>query len=250
MKTVDKITRRSRALIIIALTVAACAVMAVVDGVIEPAYAVKSAVKLAVFAAVPIAYMLVFRDADFKRFLTPDFKRCRRRIAAAAIVGAVVCAVIIGGYFALRGIVDFSAVTVSLAEGEGVTRDNFIFVAIYISVVNSFCEELMFRGFAFGALRACTSRRFAYIFSPVCFAVYHVAIMSGWFSPIVTALLILALCAAGVIFNAADDMIGKIGDRRGGSDDKDADCIYPSYIIHMMANLGINTVGVILFGII
>ena len=228
-------TKRRRAAVIIMIVLLSCAVMAVVDGIIEPSYAVKSAVKLVMFVAVPVLYMAASKDDDFRNMLIPK----KKRLHAALAVGLFVYALIVGGYFVLRGSVDFSAVTDSLAQGEGVTRDNFVYVAIYISVVNSFCEELIFRGLSFGALKCYTSRRFAYAFSSVTFSAYHVAIMSGWFSPAVFVLLLAGLAAGGLVFDFIDDT------KDGGRD-----CIYPSWVIHMFANLGINTIGLILFGII
>lgn len=205
--------------------------MAVTDGVIEPPYAVKSAVKLLFFAAIPGIYLFFTGDERFRRFLTPK----KARLLPALLLGIGVFAVIVGGYFLLRGKIDFSGAIDSLAGGEGVTKENFPFVAVYISLVNSFCEELFFRGLAFGALSVCSpaARR---IFFPLSLSPFIMwAILSGWFSPLLIALFIAALAAAGMIFDRIDD---------------GADSVYPSWIVHLFANLGINTVGMILFGIL
>ena len=223
-------TDKKRAIMIIVIVLTGCAVMAVTDGVVVAPYALKSAIKLIYFVAIPIIFMVLSREECLK-MLKPN----KKRIILAFALGLGVYGVIVGGYFALRGVIDFSGITGLLIDGEGVTRDNFIFVALYISFINSFCEELMFRGFAFGALSKLIPRPVAYAFSALAFAVYHVAIMTGWFSPLVFVLAIVGLGAAGVIFNRIDD---------------GADSIYPSWIIHLFANLGINTVGLILFGII
>ncbi len=227
--------KKLRAVSVAVTALAACVIMAVVDGAIKPPYAVKSAVKLVVFAAVPLLYAFLTRDREVTRRLVPK----KKRLGLSLVLGVVVYALIVGGYFLLRGVIDFSAVTVSLAGGEGVTKDNFVFVAVYISFVNSFCEELMFRAFAFGALEGRTPRAVAYTFSALMFALYHVAIMSGWFHPAVVTLIIAALFAAGLVFEVLD----RDGERGEGS-------IYPSWIVHIFANLGINTVGLVLFGII
>lgn len=208
-----------------------CAAMAFVDGVIEPQYAVKSAVKLVFFVGLPLLYMFLSRDEAMLRMMKPKGKG----VATAVAVGIAVYAVIVGGYFALRGVFDFSAVTASLASGEGVTKENFPVVAVYISLCNSAAEEIMFRAFAYGVLRRTLGERAATFFSALAFALYHIAIMSGWFSPVLFALLLIGLMAGGIIFNFADGR---------------ADSVYPSWIIHMFANLGINTVGLVLFGIL
>lgn len=214
-----------------AATVIGCALMAIVDGVISPTYAVKSAVKIVLFAGMPIVFALCFDKDAVKAVLLPQ----KKGLFLSLSIGIAIYALIVGGYFALRGVFDFSAVTSSLTEGEGVTRDNFLFVAAYISICNSFLEEFFFRGFAFHVLSRYVGRGASNVFSAITFAVYHVAIMSGWFSPLLFVLLVVGLFAGGVIFNFLDV---KTGD------------IYPSWIVHMFANLATNTVGCVLFGII
>jgi len=76
---------------------------------------------------------------------------------------------------------------------------------------------------------------FAYIFSAAAFSVYHVAMMIGWFSPPLFGLVMLGLFVGGLIFNYFNEKFGNI---------------YASWMIHLFANLAINTIGMILFGII
>ena len=96
-------------------------------------------------------------------------------------------------------------------------------------------KEFFFRGFAFLRLKGSAPRIFAYIFSAAAFSLYHVAMMIGWFSPILFALVMLGLFVGGLIFNALNDKFGNI---------------YPSWLTHMAANFAINTIGFILFGVI
>lgn len=222
---------RKRAAVIFAVLFIGCAAMALVDGIISPPYAVKSAVKIMLFGAIPVAVTVFIGDKSFFDVLKPT----KRGLAVSLCLGVLLYALILGGYFLLRGVFDFSAVTESLTEGEGVTKENFPFVAIYISVCNSFLEEFFFRGFAFLGLKRLLGRRLSYTVSALAFAVYHIAIMSGWFSPVLFVLLLLGLYLGGVVFNFLDE---KTGD------------LYPSWILHAAANLAINTVGLILFGII
>lgn len=210
------------------VTVAACCViMAIVDGVIQPGYWVKSGIKLALFLAVP----LIFSCFDKSIKLTSLFRFEKKSFGLAAAAGAAVFAVILGGYFALRGVFDFSGIVSSLTDGVGVGRHNFIFVAIYIAVVNSFLEEFFFRGFAFLTLKKCASRAFAYVFSAAAFSLYHVAMMIGWFNIGLWVLVMIGLAAGGVIFNYFNERSGTV---------------YPSWLVHMCANLAINIIGIIL----
>lgn len=117
----------------------------------------------------------------------------------------------------------------------GVTPGNFVLVSLYIALVNSLLEEFFFRGFGFLALRQQAGQRGANLFSAGAFALYHVAIMTSWFSLPLFLLLITSLFVAGLLFNWLD--------ARSGS-------LYPSWLVHICANFAVNTVGFLLFGIL
>ena len=226
-----KLKRKTRSAVIIITAALCCALMAYIDGVLTPPYAVKSLCKLAVFGAIPLLYTWITRDRSLLYVLKPK----RRGVIIALIIGVALYAVILGAFLLLRGVFDFSAVTKSLTSGVGVTRDNFIYVALYISVINSFLEEFFFRGFAFITLRKTISRPLAYMFGALIFALYHVAMTAGWFGAGVFILMMTGLAAGAVIFSFLDERYGDI---------------YSSWIVHMFTNLATNTIGCILFGII
>lgn len=221
---------KKHALFIILSVIFGCALMSVVDGVLSPSYPIKSLIKLIVFGAIPFV-LCKAQGVRLGDVLRPQ----KRGLLISLGIGVAIYAFILAAYFLLRDVFDFSAVTKSLTSDEGVTKDNFIFVALYISFCNSFLEEFFFRGFAFLTLSKYLPRGAAYAFSAAAFAVYHVAIMSGWFGPLLFGLLMLGLFAGGIIFNFVDE--------------KTRD-IFPSYIVHAFSNLATNTVGLILFGII
>ncbi len=227
----EKIKDKKRLVTVLSVLLFGVVAMAVIDGVVSPPYAVKSVCKVVIFGVLPICVMLFSGDKDFFNALKPS----KRGLILSLSLGIILYVAIVGGYFLLKDIFDFSAVTSSLTEGEGVTKENFPFVALYISVCNSFLEEFFFRGYAFLGLKQSLGRRISYTVSALAFAVYHVAIMSGWFSPVLFVLLLVGLYVGGVIFNRLDETTGDI---------------FPSWILHAFANLGINTVGLILFGII
>lgn len=202
--------------------------MAIVDAVIQPGYAVKSGIKIIMFLIIPIAYGFFNREINIKNLIKPD----RKGVVVALILGLAVYAVIVGAYFAFRNVFDFSALTKSLNETTGVNKSNFIWVAIYISFVNSLLEEFFFRGFSFITLKKFTSRKFAYIFSSLLFALYHIAMMIGWFGVPVILISLLGLFVGGMIFNRFDE---------------NNENIYLSWLVHMFANFATNTIGFILF---
>ncbi|HHX59326.1 MAG TPA: CPBP family intramembrane metalloprotease [Epulopiscium sp.] len=117
----------------------------------------------------------------------------------------------------------------------GVDKSNFLAIALYISFVNSLLEEFFFRGFIFANLNRISGRGFAYIMSAFIFSIYHLAIMGRWFSPLIFIIAMAGLFVGALIFNYLNE--------KGGN-------IYHSWLVHLMANLEINTVGFIMFGMI
>ena len=210
------------------LVIIACIVMGIVDAVIQPGYAIKSAIKIIMFLLIPIVYGLFFKEFNIKNLMKPD----KKGLCIALCLGFVIYGVVLGAYWIFKDVFDFSALTGSLNETTGVNKSNFIWVAIYISFVNSLLEEFFFRGFSFITLKKLTSRRFAYVFSSMVFALYHIAMMIGWFGLPVILISLVGLFIGGMIFNRFDEK---------------RENIYLSWLIHMFANFATNTIGFILF---
>ena len=204
-----------------------------VDAFIHPDYFVKILIKIIFFLALPMLFFIKNKD-DFK-----DFKKLfvfkKKGILSSFLLGIGVYAIILIGYFVSRRFVDFSKVTSNLTSGMGITANNFVYVSLYISLMNSFLEEFFFRGFGFITLKKYTSRKVAYLFSPILFAIYHVGMLVGMFHIAVIFLLLAGLIVGGCIFNYLNEK---------------NENIYSSWFVHMFANFAINTIGFILFGII
>lgn len=199
-----------------------CLSMAFLEAVIQPGYAAKSAIKLLLFAAA------VCTIGDVRRWFR------REGLGMGLLLGGGIFAVILLVFFLFRPFLDLDAIAAGLMGKEGISRENFLWVALYISIVNSLLEELLFRGLGWLQLRKHTSEGFAMIFSAAAFAAYHVAILDGWFTWWVYGLCMLGLFLGGLIFNFLD---------RNGS-------LLPSWLAHAGANLAINTVGLIMFGLL
>lgn len=206
------------------------AAVSVVDGIIMPGYALKSVAKITLFGLVPILYA---KRAGIP--LRGLFQMNKRELRRSAYLGIAVFILILGGYFTLRNIADFSGITESLTTNAGVSRELFPIVALYIPLVNALLEEFFFRGFSFLILCHFFPAKFVYLFSAAIFALYHVSILQGWFSPALYALAMTGLAVGGLLFHWVDNR---------------SKSILPSYFIHMAANLAINTIGLILFGFI
>ena len=207
--------------------------MSLVDGIVRPQYFIKSLIKIALFLLVPLVYFLLNRAerGELKKLFKP---RCRELLLSLSL-GLGIFAVILGGYFLLRSVIDFSGIADKLTGDVGVNRDNFVFVSLYISFVNSLLEEFFFRGFAFLTLKRNTTRKFAHSFSALVFSLYHAGMMIGWFGIGIVLLALAGLYVGGVIFNILNEK---------------SENIYASWLSHMFANFAINTIGFILFGII
>ena len=222
---------KKKAFLLSFFVIAFCLVMAFVDGVLMVDYFIKSGIKLVLFLGFPLIYAFFDKELTVKNL----FKIEKKGILPAILMGVLVYAVIVGGYFLLRGVFDFTKITGALTKNIGVTGKNFVFVSVYISFVNSLLEEFFFRGFAFLTLSKFVGRKISYIFSAGVFALYHVAMMIGWFDLPLFLLIMAGLFAGGLIFNFLNEK---------------SKTIYPSWFLHMFANFAINTVGFILFGII
>ena len=199
-----------------------CLSMAFVEAVLQPGYAVKSTIKLLLFAAAVCAL------GDARSWFR------REGLGLGLLLGGGIFAVILLAFFLFRPFLDLDAIAAGLLGKEGISRENFLWVALYISIVNSALEELLFRGLGYLDLRKHAPEGFAMVFSAAAFAAYHVAILDGWFTWWVYGLCMLGLFLGGLIFNYLD--------RRGS--------LLPSWLAHAGANLAINTVGLIMFDIL
>ena len=202
---------------VMAMVVFGCLVMAIVDGIIMPGYTIKSIIKLALFLALPLAYLLA-KQKDLQN---------RRSILEPLFLGLGVYALIVSGFFLGKNLVDWSSVASSLKT----SRENIFAMGAYICIINSLLEEFFFRGFAFLMLSRFAGSKIAYLFSAGLFSLYHIAIMQNWFSPLAFALLLAGLFFSGLIFNWLSQRYQNI---------------YAPWIVHICSNLAINTVGLVL----
>lgn len=223
--------KRKQVVTIVLIISVCCAIMAVVDGIIQPDYAVKSAIKILVFLIAPVIYSLCDKELNLRKI----FRWNKKGVGLTFGLAIAVYLIILGAYYVGKDIFDFSGITKSLTANIGVTGESFVWVALYISFVNSFLEEFFFRGFAFLTIKKLMSRKFAYIFSSFMFALYHVAMMIGWFSIGVYFITMAGLFVGGLLFNYLNEK---------------NETIYNSWMVHMFANFAINTIGFILFGIL
>ena len=170
-----------------------------VDAIIQPNYFVKIPIKVIFFLAIPMSFFALHKT-EYKSFKSL-FSFRKEGILRSLFLGLLVYIAILGGYFLTRNIIDFSNVTSNLSESMGITAGNFIYVSLYISLMNSFLEEFFFRGYGFITLKKNTNRVFAYLFSSLLFAIYHIGMLSVSFHISALILLFGFLIIAGCLFN-------------------------------------------------
>ncbi len=209
-----------------------CLIMFWVETLLQPGYLGKSIIKLFLFALLPILYFWFHKPKISLGFCSiPQGKP----LLYCLFWGIGVYGVIIGAYFLFAAFIDLPSIAALLQDNLAVNKENFIFVAIYISVINSFLEEFFFRGMAYFPLAAAWGKRQAALFSAATFSLYHVAILLGWFPLWMFFLALAGLFLAGLFFLWLDEQY---------------DTILCSWLVHGCANLAINTIGFMMFDIL
>ena len=163
---------KGKAIGIVVLSVVCCAVMALVETVVEPAYFVKSAIKAAVFLIIPLIFMKISGIKAFGGLSLPN----KKAVFGLLLLGAGVYAAVMGAYLLTKARVDYS-----------------------------FLEEFLFRNFAFIKLSEHMSKKLADAFSSIAFAVYHIAMIGAAFPPPLALLCVLGLALGGLLFDYVDD---------------------------------------------
>lgn len=204
-------------------------VMLFVDFFIKPPYFLKSILKILIFGGIVLSYVLVHKER------LRLFRVHKKSLLLTLLLSVGVYFVILLGYQVTRSFIDYSNITATLTETIGVNKGNFIYVSLYISFVNSLLEEIFFRGYCYLALRKQTSHLGSFLFSAGMFALYHGGLLDGWFNVFGYLLMLGLLFLAGLFFNLLD---------------RKQDSVFPSWLPHMFANFGINTVGFLLFGMV
>lgn len=217
---------------IICIVLFSCILMAITDVYIKLEYFSKSFVKIILFACIPIIYCSFSKSISLKDYLKIGSKK---QLLLSLLLGLGVYFFIIGAFLIVKKFIDLSEISNSLSDGLNVSKNNFIYVAIYISFINSLLEEFFFRGFIFLSLKKYASRTFSYLFSAFAFSFYHVAIIINWFNIFIFLLILFGLVIAGLLFNWINEK---------------SENIYNSWLVHMFANFAINTIGLFMFSII
>lgn len=214
------------------ISILALVLMYYVEAFIRPGFLIKSILKLGSFSLAILIYYKTSRD-NIRLFNFSDINKSSFK--TITFIAIAVFFLILIGYYLMKDFIDLSNIKDNLLEKEKITKDTFLYVALYISFINSLLEEIFFRGFIFGEMKNQGFRKLGYIVSPVLFALYHIAIIDSWFTLPIFLLFTIGLVGVGIVFNYIYER---------------SNTFIGPWLIHIMANFGINTIGFIMLGII
>jgi membrane protease YdiL (CAAX protease family) len=162
-------------LIIIVYSIFASVFLYITENIYHPSYIILVIQKILLFIFVPLSIWYYFKTHIWK-----FGKISKQSLLFWTIFWILWALIIFGTYFLLKDYIDWELIKNSL-EVRWINSTTFIFVFIYVMFWNSLIEEYFFRWFIFHSLVA-KNKIFAYIFSSLLFALYHLAIFWTRFS--------------------------------------------------------------------
>lgn len=193
-------------------------------------YWYKAVIKFALFLVIPLMLLLYAKEKIWNLLKTD-----KKHIGLSCLLGLLTYGFIVAGYFVTKMFIDYSHIPAELEKSMGVTKDNFMMVALYIPLVNALIEEFFFRGFIHKKLEPMLGRNKVVFISASLFSIYHIAIFNAWVNAWVVIGAVLGLFLVGILFSYISTKTKSI---------------LPTYIIHFCANLGINTAALFILGIL
>lgn len=185
-------------------------------------YIVKTLIKIPMFLVFPI---MIYK---YKLKIKFSVKIKSSEVKFLVIWSLLVFAVIIAAYGVLSSFVDVSRISEDFSNRIMLSDNSVILAGIYTIFVNSFIEEVFFRGFIFQGLLKSNWNKRAYVYSAVIFATYHMTIFRTWFNFELTALIMFGLFIGGIIFSYFV---------------KRTNSFLSSWIIHISADIAIILIG-------
>lgn len=212
----------------------ACIILYYVEQVLAVSYVIKTFIKVLFFLLIPYIYFkfikkqLSSKSMNYKNIDIPHLKM-------GFLFGILSFVIVLIAYYILRDAINLQGISMELQQKSNITASSFIFVGLYITLGNSFLEEYFFRGFIFLNLYELKSKKFAYIYSSLLFALYHIGIFKTWFNIELVGLALIGLITVGFIFCWLDT--------------KSKNFIN-SWIVHILADSAVILIGLKMFQII
>ena len=171
----------------------------------------------------PIIWILL---VDKDKFPFVRFKK--DGLFAGVLSGLIIGASLIALYFLFfKNILDFTMLKYKATQ-LGFSGTNFIFIAIFITIINSSIEEYYWRWFAFTKMRNVVSRRKAILISSIGFSFHHLIVLITYFGLVFGILFSFGVFLGGVIWVYFYDKY---------------DSIMPCIISHLMIDAAVMIIG-------
>lgn len=208
----------------------ACIIMYCIEQHLGASYINKTISKLCIFTLLPYTYMKIVKKQNIVESLnlkTFSF----HRIKVGIILGFCSFTIVLIGYMIFSKYIDIENILQELNK-INVSRNNFIYVGLYIIFINSFLEEFFFRGFVFLNIYEEEHKLLGYIYSAFLFAIYHMAMIKTWFNPYLIGVSLISLMVVSIVFNYLNTISKNF---------------INSWIVHMMADSAIILIGLNIF---
>ncbi|MCC2251731.1 CPBP family intramembrane metalloprotease [Virgibacillus sp. AGTR] len=212
---------------LISSTFVTCATLAFIEHGLTINYTIKTISKISLFFLNIWLYSKLFQGFRFTDVLSMK-KLSRRDWLHLLLLGTLSAGIVLFAYLMLQPFFDIREIKHDLTNRLGITATGFIFVGIYVTLINSLLEEYFFRGFIFFQL----PRKLGYIISPLLFASYHIPMIALWFNKFLIAACFIGLWLIAIIFH-------KVNEKNR--------TIWFSWIIHICADIMIIIIGMTLF---
>ena len=177
----------------------------------------------------PIAWIML---VDKDKFPFVRFKK--DGLLAGVLSGLIIGASLIALYFLFfKNILDFTMLKYKATQ-LGFSGTNFIFLAIFITIINSSIEEYYWRWFAFTKLRNVVSSRKAILISAFGFSFHHIIVLISYFGIPFGMLFSFGVFLGGLIWAYFYDKY---------------DSILPCIVSHLIIDAAVMAIGYdIIFG--
>lgn len=219
---------------IIISSLISCIGLYFIEQVLGANYALKTISKLILFIIIPYIYIKFIDASNIKTSLNLR-NLDKKRLKLGILFGLASFLIILISYILLKEVIDLKKIAEELQNRSRITPVNFIFVGIYITLINSFLEEFFFRGFIFLNLYNLGKGKLAYLYSSLLFGLYHIAIFKTWFNIWLILLCLLGLIVVGFIFNWLNTRSKNF---------------INSWLVHIFADSAIILIGFKMFNII
>ncbi|TFB14126.1 CPBP family intramembrane metalloprotease [Filobacillus milosensis] len=223
--------KQNQIISVVILTALSCSLLFVIEQVFDAHYLVKTGSKIVLFLIVPLLYIrfvLGERIWESLRFNQID----KPGLIYGAGLGILSMIIVVTAFFLLQDVLQPELIISDLRDRLGITFETYVYIAIYIVVVNSLLEEFYFRGFIFLKFYQSGYQWLGYLFSSGLFAVYHMAIFATWFDTGLTLLALAGLFVVGLVFCWLDTKSNNF---------------LNSWILHICADIAVVAIGFYLF---